>query len=62
MEVEVELQGKSKALSNSMVLPNRESVNNGVFDTSRLLEEVIERNNMILALKRVISKIGRAHV
>ena len=58
MEVEVELQGKSKALSNSMVLPNRESVNNGVFDTSRLLEEVIERNNMILALKRVISNKG----
>ena len=27
MEVEVELQGKSKVPSNSMVLPNRESVN-----------------------------------
>jgi len=24
-----------------MVLPNRESVNNGAFDTSRLLEEVL---------------------
>ena len=58
MEVEVELQGKSKAPSNSMVLPNRESVNNGVFDTSRLLEEVLERNNMLLALKRVISNKG----
>lgn len=39
-----------------MVLPNRESVNNGAFDTSRLLEEVIEWNNMFLALKRAISK------
>ena len=58
MEVEVELQGKSKAPSNSMVLPNRESVNNGVFDTIRLLEEVLERNNMLLALKRVISNKG----
>ncbi|MGG7175918.1 group II intron reverse transcriptase/maturase, partial [Clostridium neonatale] len=58
MEVEVELQGKSKAPSNSMVLPNRESVNNGAFDTSRLLEEVLERNNMLLALKRVISNKG----
>ena len=58
MEVEVELQGKSKVPSNSMVLPNRESVNNGAFDTSRLLEEVLERNNMLLALKRVISNKG----
>ncbi|MDG5857249.1 group II intron reverse transcriptase/maturase, partial [Clostridium beijerinckii] len=58
MEVEVELQGKSKVRSNSMVLPNRESVNDGTFDTSRLLEEVLERNNMLLALKRVISNKG----
>ena len=58
MEVEVELQGKSKVPSNSMVLPNRESVNDEAFDTSRLLEEVLERNNMLLALKRVISNKG----
>lgn len=58
MEVEVELQGKSKVPSNSMVLPNRESVNNGTFDTSRLLEEALERQNMLLALKRVISNKG----
>ena len=58
MEVEVELQGKSTVPSNSMVLPNRESVNDEAFDTSRLLEEVLERNNMLLALKRVISNKG----
>ena len=58
MEVEVELQGKSKVPSNSMVLPNRESVNDEAFDTSRLLEDVVERNNMLLALKRVISNKG----
>ena len=58
MEVEVELQGKSKVPSNSMVLPNRESVNDEAFDTSRLLEEVLERNNMLLALKRVIRGIA----
>lgn len=58
VEVEVELQGKSKVPSNSMVLPNRESVNDEAFDTSRLLEEVLERNNMLLALKRVISNKG----
>ncbi len=37
MEVEVELKGKSKVPSKSMVLPNREIVNNGAFDTSGLL-------------------------
>ena len=58
MEVEVELQGKSKVPSNSMVLPNRESVNDEAFDTSRLLEEVLERKNMLSALKRVISNKG----
>ncbi|NRY63019.1 group II intron maturase-specific domain-containing protein [Clostridium beijerinckii] len=58
MEGEVELQGKSKVPSNSMVLPNRESVNDETFDTSRLLEEVLERNNMLLAFKRVISNKG----
>lgn len=44
--------------SNSMVLPNRESVKGEEFDTSRLLEKVLERNNMLLALKRVISNKG----
>ena len=58
MEVEVELQGKSKVHSNSMVLPNRESVNDEAFDTSMLLEDVLERNNKLLALKRVISNKG----
>lgn len=58
VEVEVELQGKSKVQSNFMVLPNRESVNDEIFDTSMLLEEVLERNNMLLALKRVISNKG----
>ena len=58
LEVEVELQGKSKVQSNFMVLPNRESVNDETFDTSMLLEEVLERNNMLLALKRVISNKG----
>lgn len=58
VEVEVELQGKSKVQSNFMVLPNRESVNDETFDTSMLLEEVLERNNMLLELKRVISNKG----
>lgn len=37
MKVEVEFQGKSKMLSNSMILPNMEGVNDGTFDTIRLL-------------------------
>jgi len=41
MEVEVELQGKSKVPSNSMVVPNRESVNDETFDTSRLFVKYI---------------------
>ena len=48
MEVEVELQGMSKV----------PSVNDEAFDNSRLLEKVLERNNMLLALKRVISNKG----
>jgi len=58
VEIEVELRGKRKALSNSRALPNRESVNDGSFDTSSLLEEVLERNNMLMALQRVISNKG----
>lgn len=54
----MELQGKSKVQSNFRVLPNRESVNDEAFDTSTLLEEVLERNNMLLALKRVVSNKG----
>ena len=54
----MELQGKSKVPRNSMVLPNRESVNDETFDTSSLLEKVLERDNMLLALKRVISNKG----
>ncbi|WP_026887767.1 hypothetical protein [Clostridium beijerinckii] len=41
-----------------MVLPNRESVNDDAFDTCKLLEEFLERNNMFLELKTVISNRG----
>ena len=58
MKVEVETRDKSKVPSNAMVLPNRESVNDGTFDTSRLLEKVLERDNMLLAFKRVTSNKG----
>ncbi|OOM72677.1 hypothetical protein CLPUN_46520 [Clostridium puniceum] len=41
MEVEVELQGKSKVPSNSMVLPNRESINDEAFDTRACLKTIL---------------------
>jgi len=58
MQVEVELQDKSKMHSNPMVLSNRESVNDDAFDTCKLLEEFLERNNMFLELKTVSSNRG----
>ena len=36
-----------------MALPNRESENDEAFDTSRLLERILDRNNMNKAFKRV---------
>ena len=58
VEVEVELQGKQKMHSNSMALQKGERVNDETFDTSNLLEMVLERNNMLLAMNRVIGNKG----
>ena len=58
VEVEVELRDKQRMPSNSMALSNRERVNDESFDTSRLLEEVLERNNMLQALQRVLRNKG----
>ena len=44
--------------SKSIVLSNRESVNDELFDTSRLLDDVLERNNMLEAMYRVIRNKG----
>ena len=58
VEVEMEVRDKQKMQSKTVDLLNRESVNDEAFDTSRLLEEVLERKNMLSALKRVISNKG----
>lgn len=58
VEVEVELQGKQKMLSNSTALQKGERVNDESFDTSNLLEMVLERENMLLATNRVIRNKG----
>ena len=58
VEVEMEVRDKQKVQSKIVELLNRESVNDEVFDTSRLLEDVLERNNMSEAMYRVIRNKG----
>lgn len=57
-EVEVELQGKHGALSEELALTKRERENDVLDDTSSLLERILARENMILAMKRVIRNKG----
>ena len=45
VEVEMEVRDKQKVQSKIVDLLNRESVNDELFDTSRLLEDVLERNS-----------------
>ena len=58
VEVEMEGRDKQKMQSKSADLLNRESVNDELFDTSRLLEDVLERENMLEAMYRVIRNKG----
>ena len=46
----MEVQYKQKMQSKYIKLPNRESVNGELFDTSRLLEKVLARDNMLEAI------------
>ena len=54
----MEVQYKQKMQSKYIKLPNRESVNGELFDTSRLLEKVLARDNMIEAMYKVIRNKG----
>ena len=58
VEVEMEVRYKQKMQSKTVDLLNRESVNEELFDTSRLLEDVLERDNMLEAMYRVIRNKG----
>ena len=58
VEVEMEVRDKQKMQSKTVDLLNRESVNDELFDTSRLLEDVLERDNMLKAMYRVIRNKG----
>ena len=54
----MEVRDKQKMQSITVDLLNRESVNDELFDTSRLLEDVLERDNMLKAMYRVIRNKG----
>ena len=54
----MEVRDKQKMQSKTVDLLNRESVNDELFDTSRLLEDVLERDNMLEAMYRVIRNKG----
>ena len=58
VEVEVELQGKQGALNENLAFTKRERENEELDDTSNLLDRVLERENMLIAMKRVISNKG----
>ena len=58
VEVEMEVQDKQKVQSKTVDLLNRERVNDELFDTSRLIEDVIERENMLQAMYKVIRNKG----
>lgn len=58
VEVEMEVRDKQKMQSKTVDLLNRESVNDELLDASRLLEDVLERNNMLEAMYRVIRNKG----
>ena len=58
VEVEMEVRDKQKVQSKIVDLLNRESVKDELFDANRLLEDVLERNNMLKAMYRVIINKG----
>ncbi|MGI6330341.1 MAG: group II intron reverse transcriptase/maturase [Zhaonellaceae bacterium] len=58
MEVGVELRVKQGALSVDLASAKGERENNALNDTSSLLERILARENMLLAMKRVIANKG----
>jgi group II intron reverse transcriptase/maturase len=57
-EVEVELRGKQGALSEDLASTKRERENDASDDASRLLDKILARENMLLALDRVVRNKG----
>ncbi|MDP4088891.1 MAG: group II intron reverse transcriptase/maturase [Bacillota bacterium] len=57
-EVELEVRGKQKTLSNDLALTKGERVNDVLDDTSNLLERILEWPNVKQAMERVIRNKG----
>ena len=57
-EVQVETEDNQGMLSNYSASPKRERENDVEIETSNLLERILARENMILAMKRVIKNKG----
>ncbi|QUH26528.1 hypothetical protein HZR23_12905 [Serpentinicella alkaliphila] len=57
-QVEVELRGNQGALSDVLGNSKRERENDGLVDTSDLLDRILARDNMLMAMKRVIANKG----
>lgn len=58
VEVELETQGKQEVHSGALVLPEVEIENRAQISTNNLLEKILARDNMLIAMKRVISNKG----
>jgi group II intron reverse transcriptase/maturase len=58
VEVEVELQDKQGTLSKNLALPKGERENDVNDETSSLLDRILSRENMLMALKRVVANKG----
>ncbi|WP_331482114.1 group II intron reverse transcriptase/maturase [Paraclostridium ghonii] len=58
VEVELETRGKQGVHSVALVLPEVEIENRARISTNNLLENILERDNMLFAMKRVISNKG----
>lgn len=54
----MELQDKQGVLKEELALTKRERENNGLANTGNLLEKILARDNMLIAMKRVIANKG----
>lgn len=58
VEVKLETRGKQEVHSGALDLPKVEIENRTKISTNRLLEVILSRDNMLMAMKRVISNKG----
>lgn len=58
VEIKLETRGKQEVHSGALDLPKVEIENRAKISTNRLLEVILSRDNMLMAMKRVISNKG----